>query len=126
MSRRRLATLLSAADPSLEPYESERGFIQLDGPEIQVFFDDDGVTINVPYWDSLDPSRVAERIGVVATTLAREEGFVAFDPQLDRVLSFPADASEVAEAFSRGAGTLRQVVAEQEAGRKRRRWPFGR
>src|SRR3954463_198798 len=108
-----LAPGLAGAAPALEPVRDEQGVVQLDGPDMQAYLEPGHLVVNVPYWSSVDVAALLRRLEAIADALEAWRGWVAFDPQLGRLLELPRDAPEVERRFAMGVATA-QAVADGE------------
>src|SRR3954470_1647375 len=129
-----LARVLTEADPTLEPVRDEQGVVQLDGPEMQAFLEPGHLVVNVPYWSSVDVAALLRRLEAIADALRAWRGWVAYDPQLGRLLELPRDAPEVERKFAMGVATAQAVADGKPPGEvyrpkppppagRRRWWP---
>lgn len=98
---------------------------------LQVWFEggDELATITIPYWDTLDRSRLAAEIRVAASILGDAGYTTLYDPQLDRAIDPVRDVDAVLEKFQAGVELTRSLTAGEPAGEvykplaaRRRRW----
>lgn len=143
-----LARVLARADPSLEPVRDEQGaVVQLDGPELQAMFEPGHLFVAVPYWTSIDVAALLRRLEAIAGAVREWRGWVAWDPQLGRLIELPRDAPEIERKFAEGVDMAQAVARGERVGevyrpkrppaesespaspppeRRRRRWPWRR
>jgi hypothetical protein len=86
-------------------------------------FDEDGLqirlaaeqaSINFPYRESLDPTRLAEEITKASRVIREETGWQLYDPQLEKFIDPVRDADEFAQAFGVGVRLVQQIASGQE------------
>jgi hypothetical protein len=130
-----LARVLAETDPTLEPVRDDEGaVVQLDGPEMQAMLEPGHLVVTVPYWTSVDVPALLGRLEAIAGALRDWRGWVAFDPQLGRVIELPRDADEVERKFAEGVGMAQAAARGERPGKvyrpkrppepkPRRRWP---
>ena len=72
--------------------------------------------LQVPYWHTGEQAArtIAELWGYLAI-MVRQADYVAYDPQLDRMLDLAQDQPAVLRAYRSAAANLRQIVAERIA-----------
>jgi hypothetical protein len=87
----------------------------------QITLYDDYVSIAVPYWHSNDRAEQALRqVWAYVDAMITLEGYVAFDPQLDRVLDTNADLPSALSQYARGYLATQQAAAR--LAKRRRPW----
>ena len=132
--KRHLADILMEINPDLEAFVPDYGEIvralgiteedarsrfrglELNGPEegngIQITLNDDSVAITIPFWHTGDEAQAVFReIWSYLTAIEREAGFIAFDPQLDRVLDLEQDSNAALSAYLGVSNRLPEIVA---------------
>ena len=72
---------------------------------LQITLADDQASINVPYWESLDPNRLVEGIAKASNVIREETGWQLYDPQLEKVIDPVRDADEFARASAWASAT---------------------
>jgi hypothetical protein len=123
---------IRARRPELEVFEVEEGVVELSAPEesefpLQVYLDGHHAAVSVAYWDVGERAGdLADFVADVVEALRERTGWVAFDPQEDRVI----DLQEVRRAFvsghEHGVEMVRMIDASERpsAQRPRRRRRF--
>jgi hypothetical protein len=140
--KRRLSEALVAADKALKPFRFDHKkiaqirkipveqarqdvrHIELtdEANGIQIVLFDDQAAITVPYWHSGETARrVFERILGHIRIIARESGYVAFDPQLGKVIDPDADLDLMLTAYE---PIVQQLKTEMAPHTKRPWWKF--
>jgi len=113
---RRIADALLALNPAYEESVIEHRDIELTAEGgLQLTLSDDQASMNIPYWDSLDPSHLAREIDAAAKAIAAETDWQLYDPQLEKFLDPARDADEFAEMFGVGVGHVQRITAEDDA-----------
>jgi hypothetical protein len=101
---------------SLEEARAKHRYIQLmDESGLQVTLSDDQASINIPYWDSLDPKHLGDEIAKASKLIGEATGWRLYDPQLDKFVDPVRDADEFAEAFGVGVSHVERITAEQSS-----------
>ena len=144
--KKALATAIIRQNPEIRPFslqydqiaeiqkitveEARKKFryIELNGPEdgngIQVVLHDDSATIAVPYWHlGAQANAVFEEIWEYLRVIKDVAGYVAYDPQLDRILDLERDLKETLNAYLR---IVREIKESPSVGFKSRKpwWKF--
>jgi hypothetical protein len=71
-----------------------------DGNGIQITLYDDAADVTVPYWHSgAEAEKVFNEIWSYLKIIESESGFVAYDPQLEKILNLSTDLPEVMEIY---------------------------
>ena len=112
--RLQLADALQAVDPSVERHERDDEF-ELGDETIQVFVDESGVTMNIPYHGS---GAAMERAFAFADVLTAH-GLTVWDPQSESIVG--SDTAERDAATDRFAATSDMV---ERLGEPAPRWKF--
>lgn len=128
------AAAIRARRPELETFEPEEGgYLELSASEesgfpLQVYLDGHHAAVSVAYWDMGERTvDLADFVADVVEALRYRTGWVAFDPQEDRVV----DLQEVRRAFvsghEHGVEMVRMIDASEQppAQPPRRRRFFG-
>jgi hypothetical protein len=131
--KRHTADTLLAADPSLRPFVFDyaeiariRGIsleqarrdhrhIELndDRAGIQIMLCDDSAYVTVPYWhDGAKANDVFRRILECVRIIARETGFVAYDPQIGEVIDPDIKIAKMVAAYVPMVSQLRDMKRE--------------
>ena len=118
---------------SVEEARAKHRYIELsDEDGLQITLSDYQASITFPYWESLDPKILAEKIAKASTVIAEETAWQLYDPQLERFIDPARDADAFAEAFGVGVSHVKSITSEQsadtESTRRRSFWRriFGR
>jgi hypothetical protein len=135
--KRRLAALLIAGNPQLEPFpfdypalatlneitedEARLRFrhVELNGPEdgngIQITLHDDRADITVPYWHQApEATRVFEEIWGYLSILEREGPYAIYDPQLDRLIDLASDRDAVQRQYAGVVAQMPGITAQSK------------
>jgi hypothetical protein len=113
---RRIADALLALNPAYGESAIELRDIELTAEGgLQLTLSDDQASMNIPYWDSLDPAHLAREIDAAAKAIAAETDWQLYDPQLEKFLDPARDADEFVAAFGVGVGHVQRIAAEHEA-----------
>jgi hypothetical protein len=100
---------------SVEEARAKHRYIELfDEDGFQITLSDEQASINFPYWESLDPKRLAEEIAKASNVIREETGWQLYDPQLEKFIDPVRDADEFAQAFGVGVSLVQQIASEQE------------
>jgi hypothetical protein len=119
------AAAIRARRPELETFEpDEGGYLELSSPEesglpFQVYLDGRHAAISVAYWDLGErESELADIVADVVDTISQQTGWVAYDPQDDRVVG----PGELRAAFlgghEDGVGLVEQIAADERPRRR--------
>jgi hypothetical protein len=121
---RSLAADLQAASPGLDLVEPTRGFLLQLGYESErpVVIDIGAGTITMSW--SYGADRAREAIGEVRTYLPvfERHGYVAYDPQLEKIFDPDRDAAEAEETHAYVRGELEEVYGRLTGGQKPKPW----
>ena len=148
-AKRRLVAALQAVNPLLEAFpfnyvelarlnniseqEAKRRFrhVELNGPEdgngIQITLFDDTASITIPYWHhGRDAEEVLRETWSYLEVLEHEEGFQAYDPQLERLLSLRMDFNAVLGKYAEGVRFTDKISADISTGSRQQKpwWRF--
>lgn len=114
---RRIADRLIAMNSDYT--ESQAGddtFIELfDEDGLQITLSGEHAAFNFPYWEPLDPRRLAEEMARASKVIGDETGWELYDPQPEKFVDPLRDADEFARAFGVGVSHVQRLVAGQEA-----------
>lgn len=78
-----------------------------DGNGIQITLEDDSASIAVPYWHVGEKARDAfKEIWSYLSLLKKEAGFVAYDPQVEKILDLTSDMPEVVAVYESVSKTM--------------------
>jgi len=141
----RLLLALTAADPRLEPMERNHAAVAeltdvseeearardrtvaLAGPEMEIGLEDDHAWIAIPFRSSLHDAGMVETLQRVLGIFAREAGWSAYDPQLERVLGPEIDIEAFLARFGEGVEAVRGLIGEESPApaSEGERWPPG-
>jgi hypothetical protein len=120
------ARAVIARRPELERFESDAdGTIELSAPEdsglpLQVLLDGRHASVGVAYWDLGDrKNELATLLVDVVSALQEHTGWVACDPQQDRVVAVDELPAAFAEGHGAGVGIAAELIGEQQPRRKR-------
>ena len=103
--RLKLADALQAVDPSVERHE-RGGEFELGDETMQVFVDESGVTMNLPYHGS---GAAMERAFAFADVLTAH-GLTVWDPQSDSIVGADSgDRDAAADRFAATSGMVEQL-----------------
>jgi len=124
-----LSDALRRQHPALEQFQPERSlpWIELNHEDlqVQVTIGEQDVGITTPYFRERASESVALIQGCLKI-LSEEGGFVAYDPQLGRVIN-PDDTQSILTAYNSVDGALPDIlksVADSEGGSKKPWWKF--
>ena len=113
---RRIADSLLALNPAYEESAIDHRDIELTAEGgLQLTLSDEQASMNIPYWESLDPAHLAREIEAAAKAIAAETGWQLYDPQLEKFLDPARDADEFAAMFGAGVGHVQRIAAEDES-----------
>lgn len=93
---------------------------------IQITLYDDEASVTVPYWhDSAKASDTFREIWGYLKIVCRETGYLAYDPQIDRLLDTAAGFDESLACYT---GVVHQMRPKPPASQKKKKpwWKFGR
>ena len=116
--KRRLVGALQARNPRLEPSEFERGIELTDETTgMQITLCDDRADITVPYWhDGDEAKRAMDEVRDFIEILFREAGYVAYDPQLGRIVNPERDLGEAIPGYERIVRDLPRLTEDATHG----------
>jgi hypothetical protein len=143
--KKRLAAALIKKNPNLEPFkfgfkdvaemlgtseeEAELRWrhIELNGPEdgngIQITLYDDTASITIPYWQEGEKAESTFReVWDYIEVFRSEAGYVAYDPQLERVVSRISDMPDVLRSYGRGRRVVEKLSNELHAKAQKPWW----
>ena len=139
--KQRVAKALVAADPALKSFafgyaeiarirsisieqaEREHRDVELNDETtgLQIMLSDDGAGVSVPYWHSgPEGDDVLRRMLACVRIIARETGFVAFDPQVGEVIDPDVELARMVATHAR----MVDHVREMKRGAARPWWKF--